>query len=613
VIFLQRNTKYLTQTTNQENCHAKTKEPIWRSYTSRLLATWLAVFLLVPIFSSARTTFAANQGFQINRYEPTTSGEWSIMVDHPWYSNTRRFSAGFTLNYAHNPLVFLSQNPATGLYEKSDVIIANQLTGHLNLALAIWKLNFSLSLPLTIFENGNQGYGIGPSDSVSVGDPRIGVLFQAYKDPQNSPFSISIGANVWIPLRKFTDKLPQQSSEQEVRVLPKIIFAGAALNKHILWSVTAGYLWRPDSLVGNQGTIDGRSAGPELQIGAALKYADHKRRFAIGPEAMLRTTAMGDRIFKADHTSLEVMLTAFYNIGGFVNLKGGVGMGILTGPGTPDFRAVFGIDFATMRKEKAPVKIPVDTDQDGIIDEQDVCPSEHKGDHPDPRNAYHGCPLRDTDKDGVFDMMDQCVNEPQGDHPDPKRLGCPDKDSDNDGIYDSVDACPNEAGVASTDPKKHGCPEELISFEDGELKILLPVLFDTDRDTIKPESTPVLTQIANYLKQHPEVRKLRIEGHTDSTATTSHNIKLSQKRVNAVANWLVLQGISSDTLDAKGFGEQCPIASNKTDDGKAKNRRVVFVVVDPVTPGITTKPNQCFQYKNAETFIGKIKRVKSKK
>lgn len=573
----------------------------------RGLIAVLAAFLFLPGLIGTQTTFGANQGFQINRYEPTAPGELSIMVSHPWYSNTRNFSAGFTLNYAHNPLVFLTKNPMTGLYEKSDIIIANQLTGHINLAVAFWKINLGLSVPLTLFESGNSGYGVSPIQSVAVGDPRFSLLFQVYKDPQNSPFSISLGADLWIPLRRFTDQLPQQSSEQEFRVMPKIILAGTAVNRHILWSATAGYLWRPDSIVGNQGTIDGRSAGPELQIGGSIKYVDYKKRFAIGPEVMLRTTAMADRIFKADHTSLEVLLAGFYNVGGWVTLKAAAGMGVLTGPGTPDARVVFGIDVARMPKEVVETRVaPIDSDKDGIIDTIDKCPMEAQGDHPDPRSDFWGCPEKDTDKDGIYDSVDLCINEPQGDHPDPKRLGCPDKDSDNDGIYDSVDACPHEAGVPSTDPKMNGCPEQLISAEDGEIKILKPVLFDTNKSTIKEESFPVLESIANYLKGNPNVTKLRIEGHTDSDASASYNKKLSKNRVDAVKTWLIKKGVTADTLDTQGFGEECPIASNSTSEGKLKNRRVVFVVVNPPTPGITLIKGKCFQHKAAATFIAPI-------
>ena len=91
--------------------------------------------LFGPRLCHAQSLANTNHGFQINRYEPTSAGEWSFLVDHPWYSSTRGFAAGLTLNYAHNPLVFgfRDQNGAF-LFDRS--LIAHQLIGNLDVAVS---------------------------------------------------------------------------------------------------------------------------------------------------------------------------------------------------------------------------------------------------------------------------------------------------------------------------------------------------------------------------------------------------------------------------------------------------------------------------------------------
>jgi outer membrane protein OmpA-like peptidoglycan-associated protein len=98
-----------------------------------------------------------------------------------------------------------------------------------------------------------------------------------------------------------------------------------------------------------------------------------------------------------------------------------------------------------------------DADHDGVVDADDVCPHDPAGSHPDPHRR--GCPLTDMDGDGIYDADDLCPNEAQGTHPDPSRAGCPLSDADDDGIYDAEDACPTTPAGATPDPTRPGCPD----------------------------------------------------------------------------------------------------------------------------------------------------------
>jgi outer membrane protein OmpA-like peptidoglycan-associated protein len=257
----------------------------------------------------------------------------------------------------------------------------------------------------------------------------------------------------------------------------------------------------------------------------------------------------------------------------------------------------------------APVRL--DVDHDGVMDDEDQCPTEPQGAKPDP--ARKGCPLRDRDNDGVFDEQDKCPDQPAGPTPDPERAGCPDGDDDKDGVpnsqdkcrdqapgmfpdpttpgcplpdrdKDSVpdlyDSCPDKPGAPDPDPKKNGCPG-LVSIEANQIKILKPVFFATGKDVILQRSFPVLRAVAGALTATAAIKKVSIEGHTDGQGTPEGNQELSQRRAESVRSWLLQHGVAAERLEARGFGDTRPLATNKTARGRAENRRVEFIILDP--------------------------------
>lgn len=106
------------------------------------------------------------------------------------------------------------------------------------------------------------------------------------------------------------------------------------------------------------------------------------------------------------------------------------------------------------------------------------------------------------------------------------------------------------------------------------------IVFETDKAIIRPESEAVLQKLLAFLKDRPDVTRLRIEGHTDSRASNEHNQELSAKRALAVADWLVDRGVDHLRLVAAGYGEDKPIAPNELVDGRAENRRTEFHVME---------------------------------
>ena len=104
----------------------------------------------------------------------------------------------------------------------------------------------------------------------------------------------------------------------------------------------------------------------------------------------------------------------------------------------------------------------------------------------------------------------------------------------------------------------------------------LYINFDTGKFDIKPESQPIIDQIAQLMQDNPDL-KLSIEGHTDNVGTPQNNKVLSENRAKAVMNAVVSSGVDSSRLTSVGWGQERPIADNHTEDGRAKNRRVEIV------------------------------------
>ena len=205
-----------------------------------------------------------------------------------------------------------------------------------------------------------------------------------------------------------------------------------------------------------------------------------------------------------------------------------------------------------------------DADGDGIADKDDACPNA-KG-----TKENKGCP--DSDGDGVVDKDDKCVSQAGP----AANAGCPWPDTDGDSILDKDDKCPNEAGVAS----EGGCPE-IISNEAqmGMNSFAKAILFHTEKATFKAGVTKELDGMLAIMNKFP-LSEFAVKGYTDTTGSVSGNLKLSDKRANAVKNYLVENGIDASRLTAKGYGQDSPIDTNDTRAGRTNNRRVEVKVTN---------------------------------
>ena len=201
-----------------------------------------------------------------------------------------------------------------------------------------------------------------------------------------------------------------------------------------------------------------------------------------------------------------------------------------------------------------------DTDGDGIYDKDDACPDVAG------LKQFNGCP--DTDGDGITDASDKCPKEAGP----ASNGGCPVLDADKDGVPDLEDACPSVAGPASN----KGCPEVTEQVLQ-ELKVQArAVYFVTGKAILetadKGATDGRLEAIKEILRNYPNA-KFAIEGHTDSTGSAKINQKLSEDRAKVVMDKLIEKGVNPANLTSAGFGSTKPVASNKTKEGRALNRR----------------------------------------
>lgn len=304
-------------------------------------------------------------------------------------------------------------------------------------------------------------------------------------------------------------------------------------------------------------------------------------------------------------------------------ITAGLGTGIVSGVGAPALRMIAGIAWRDAGY--------VDTDADGLEDQFDTCPTE--AEDKDGFNDTDGCPDPDNDGDLVLDIKDSCPNAKEDIDGFKDEDGCPELDNDGDALTDTEDACPNDPGPLATvgcpdrdsdgladardvcpdlpgpielkgcpdrdhdqitddrdkcpdepkDPREDparsdGCPKRVI-VSGSHIEILDVIYFDTGKATIKDVSLSLLDEIAKTIQENPDLLLIEVSGHTDNQGKPATNLALSQARAEAVVRYLMSKGVDPARLVAKGYGQEQPIDTNNTADGRAKNRRVAFTIL----------------------------------
>jgi OmpA-OmpF porin, OOP family len=559
----------------------------------------------------------------LDRFDPAPAGDRMFGVPSPFAAGDPGVHVMVLGDYAHDPLVLRTKKDDKTI----GAIVSSQLFLHLDATVALWnRLAVNVDVPVAVFQGGDSPTGAGqpfPSPTkAQFGDLRLGArvrLLGQYHDA----FQLAVGGYLWLP----TGADSSFVSDKKVRGLPQII-AGGRTNR-LVWSAMIGPEFRPSQ------AYAGVSQSSMIRFGAGLGVLlGEDRQFQVGPELSTALTLDG---VNANTTNAEILLDGRWRFLPDFEAGVGVGPGLSSGIGTPDVRVIAMIAYTPEQKKpdrdkdgiidevdacpdvpgvpsedkaKHGCPLPADRDKDGILDKDDACVDEPGIPDADPRK--NGCPPpKDRDHDGILDKDDACIDEPGLPSDDKTKNGCPPpKDRDGDGIVDAEDACPDLKGVRSADPAQNGCPPDTdgdtirddkdacpnekgpadpnpkkngcptVHVTETEIIILEQVQFDTSKSTIKKVSDPLLDKVATVFKDHLEIARVEVQGHTDNKGNAKANKKLSQDRAEAVKKALVKRGIKADRLISKGYGQDVPIASNDTDEGRQDNRRVQFKILE---------------------------------
>jgi OOP family OmpA-OmpF porin len=276
--------------------------------------------------------------------------------------------------------------------------------------------------------------------------------------------------------------------------------------------VGAGYEYVTDETKGFE-------SHPFIQGGAGLGYRFQNNSFIIRLEARLLQILGGETI-KSKSEDNEVITTLS-----------------------------FSVPFGRILNEEKKVEF-IDSDGDGVMDRFDKCPDTPKG----VRVDGSGCPLPEPKTEII---KEQVITSLEGNEC-PIKIDGPDRD--RDGVEDEIDQCPNTPCDFSVDDK--GCP----------VKANLMIHFETDKAYITDYSRPLVKKFADFLIKN-KGSLVHIIGHTDWRGSDQYNMALSKRRAKAVRDALIEYGVSASRLSTEGRGEREPIASNKTKEGMALNRR----------------------------------------
>ncbi len=497
-------------------------------------------------------------------------------------------SASLFMHFTDDPLWLVVEQNGERL--SREPVVDHQLYGDLAVALGFlgWG-EVQLGLPVKLSGSGDAERFSGVSDA-AAGDLKLRARFRILKrDPNRGGHGVAASIGLGIPLSDST---------------------GLAAEDSVSIGVRAAYTYKLTKwlLAANLGARVRTGGDPVSNLALG-----HEVLYSVGARHQSASWAdFGMELFgRLDLSSvtsanapLEVVAGPRFAFAGAWAVDVGLGTGLVGGYGTPDLRMFAGVQYTPFDR---------DTDGDRIMDSDDACPAD-----PEDVDGFQdtdGCPEPDNDKDGVLDGKDKCPNVPEDVDRFQDKDGCPDSDNDKDGWTDKEDKCPNkpedldgfkdEDGCPDPDndgdkipdvkdkcPDKpevvngvddlDGCPDEkapVVVVKADAIVLMQKVHFDTGKATLRPESHDLLEAVAKALADHADIELVEVRGHTDDRGSNRKNMTLSQRRVEMVCAFLHGAGVDPARLQPTGYGESKPLAKGRSDEARAENRRVEFVIL----------------------------------
>ena len=551
---------------------------------------------------------------------PAHAGDAEIFAPHGdvyGYTHTQgaatlgnlQLGAGAWVSYANDPVVLVDaagnrvapSGSANG--DAGDALVDSRLGLHAQVGMGFSKwASLTVDVPFVLKQAGweltelDSPGGAGAVEVTALGDvvvqPKLAVLRR-----EDFPVGMAVAVPIGVPTGPGADLVGAGT----VTASPMLVLEASDAPVR-----NRSYAWRGALNLGWDVLPNERLRDTTLASGFAWAAAGGYR---VAKPVELLLEAHGRATGTAETSPAEALVGVNLLVGrlGVARLAGGTG--IMGGVGAPDWRVATGFTLA-------PNFDPAgrDTDEDGYADGEDACPND--AEDKDGFEDDDGCPDRDNDADGREDAVDRCVNDPEDDDGYMDNDGCPDNDNDKDGVADMSDRCPDQAETMNGVDDEDGCPdddadsdndgdgirdaidrcpydaEDRNNFEDedgcpdarvvvkqGAIEIRDVIYFDTGKSTIQKRSFDLMDELARVIGEHPELKKIRVEGHTDNVGNPATNKKLSQARAESVVKYLVGKGVDGGRLMALGLGEEVPIAPNTDEDGRSKNRRVEFIIL----------------------------------
>lgn len=432
------------------------------------------------------------------------------------------------------------------------------------------RLNVSADLGVGAPLTGRYGTGVGDFYFAQGFGPQLtlGVDYQVFR-----PLAVELLAEFGVQF------IPSWLSVRNLERLPAaVVLAGAGVGPRLrMFDTPKGNLWA-SAHVGLR-AFD----GAQLTVDAAVGY-----QFAMFSKLGLGPFLRGELLAPSPTSKRGSTVLVTVGVGGSFEL-----MPFVVAPPPPPDDDGDGLSNDSELQVHRTDPKKADTDDDGLSDRLEIL----TGTNPlDADTDHDGVPdgQEDANRNGVVDPGEtdprqappavvavapkpEVKPEPEPEvKPEPKPAPPP-PDTDGDGLPDPSDNCPAVAGPASN----QGCPvaeKQLVVITKEKIEILETVYFNSRDASVLPKSFPLLDQVAAIIISHPDIKRVQIEGHTDNVGTPEGNLRLSQSRANAVFTYLSKK-VDPKRLEPIGYGSTRPAATNDTEAGRDKNRRVEFKIV----------------------------------
>ncbi len=537
------------------------------------------------------------QGFNLERLPNVTQATDGFATNRLLGFGPKRLGISAVTDYANDPLVVTLSRPPG----QETAIVGDFLATHVAVSGGFGeRVVLFLGADVPFYIDGDHPPAlrgnIPMSSGGGMGDVWLGGKVLVVGD-DNSPFALGAQATVSVPASELDDQQTFRG-EETLTAYPQLL--GELRFDHLHIDANVGVLFRGAT------PLRDITLGHDFRYAVGLGVPVHERVELFGE--VFGVSPLTD--FADDEgVNLEWLFGPKVNTqsGFFAGVAGGTGL--THGIGSPDYRMILSLAYQSPVAETPPPPSPLrgpndqcpteeedydgfrdddgcpdlDNDADGIVDARDACPLE--AEDVDGIEDQDGCPdaaapVVDSDGDGLPDDKDKCPLEKEDIDQFNDEDGCPEADNDGDGVFDADDKCPLEPGLT----EEAGCPKS-VRVSEKEIQILQQIQFATNKDVILEESFPLMNELVGVFNAMPNIKQVRVEGHTDDRGGPKMNMNLSQSRAASVVKWLVEHGVAANRLEAWGCGESSPLQPNSTKDGRAANRRVVFHILDPKPAG----------------------------